>query len=289
MFIYIVTNKVNGKKYVGKTIRDVNKRCWEHVRSANKGSVSLFHKAIHNYGINAFEFESINFIGLITEQELGEIEQDMIFKLKTFAGSNCSNGYNMTVGGESGQGYGIKIKQYDLTTGIIINIWMSQTEAEKHLNISSQDISNVCNKRQKSAGGYGWCFISDDPEPYIWKTNPKQIIQFNLQTLGIIKKWDSIKDAILSTKIQNISNVCNKRNKSAGGYGWCFASELPSNINIKNNNKKIIQIDLNSNRNIKYWNSIKEAGISLNIEVSSISKYLRGKLKSAGGFGWKYA
>ena len=40
---------------------------------------------------------------------------------------------------------------------------------------------------------------------------------------------------------------------------------------------------------IKEWRSVKEAGETLNIFRTSISKCVKGKGKSAGGFIWKYA
>ena len=39
---------------------------------------------------------------------------------------------------------------------------------------------------------------------------------------------------------------------------------------------------------IKNWNSIKEAGETLGVQRSDISNCLAGRIKSAGGFVWKY-
>jgi hypothetical protein len=51
--------------------------------------------------------------------------------------------------------------------------------------------------------------------------------------------------------------------------------------------KKINQYDLNGNY-IKSWNSIKEAGITLNIHRSNITLCCQGKYKKAGNYIWKY-
>lgn len=51
--------------------------------------------------------------------------------------------------------------------------------------------------------------------------------------------------------------------------------------------KPILQFDLQGNF-IKDWKSIKDAGNQLNIWASSISNVLKNRIKTAGGFIWKY-
>jgi len=51
--------------------------------------------------------------------------------------------------------------------------------------------------------------------------------------------------------------------------------------------KPILQFDKNNNF-IKEWNSIKEAGESLNINQSNISSVCSGRFKTAGKFIWKF-
>ena len=51
--------------------------------------------------------------------------------------------------------------------------------------------------------------------------------------------------------------------------------------------RKILQYDKAGNFIIE-WNSMKEAGIGLDLHRQSISHCCRGKLKSTGGYIWKY-
>ena len=51
--------------------------------------------------------------------------------------------------------------------------------------------------------------------------------------------------------------------------------------------KPIIQFNQNGTL-IKEWDSIKEAGETLKIDRSGISRCCKGKLRSVGGFIWKY-
>lgn len=48
------------------------------------------------------------------------------------------------------------VKQIELDTGKIVAKWESMTEAEKHTGIAKQNISKVCRKKRKHAGGYAW-------------------------------------------------------------------------------------------------------------------------------------
>jgi predicted Zn-dependent protease len=55
----------------------------------------------------------------------------------------------------------------------------------------------------------------------------------------------------------------------------------PTNI------KSVLQYDLNMNL-IKEWNDITQASKELNIYNSNISMCCKGKLKTTGGYIWKY-
>lgn len=59
------------------------------------------------------------------------------------------------------------------------------------------------------------------------------------------------------------------------------------NICNKANEKMVLQYDKNS-KFIKEWNSIKEAGNSLNIQRSHISECCNNKRKTAGNYIWKF-
>ena len=60
-FIYKITNKENGKIYIGKTVNTIQERWHEHISEAFNGNISnsLIHKAIVKYGIDAFLVEEI--------------------------------------------------------------------------------------------------------------------------------------------------------------------------------------------------------------------------------------
>jgi hypothetical protein len=51
----------------------------------------------------------------------------------------------------------IRVAQYT-KKGELIKIWESQTEASEYTGISQVRISQCCNGKTKTAGGYRWSF-----------------------------------------------------------------------------------------------------------------------------------
>lgn len=92
MIIYTITNRVNGKQYVGQTIYSLERR-WRLHCSKYSGCTAI-HNAIEKYGVSNFEINIIDHA--TTQQELDEKEQYWITTLKTLAPS----GYNLKCGGE---------------------------------------------------------------------------------------------------------------------------------------------------------------------------------------------
>lgn len=94
-FIYVITNDVNGKQYVGKTNFSIEKRFKEHLRDRNKRQCEKrpLYNAMNKYGIEHFHIEELE---ECSAEESSEREEYWISKLNT-----CShNGYNATYGGD---------------------------------------------------------------------------------------------------------------------------------------------------------------------------------------------
>lgn len=100
MVIYKITNTVNGKVYIGQTIRPIMDRFLRHVNDArNNPSTHLkLHRAMNKYGADKFTIEKID--EATTKVELDEKEQ---FWIKEY--NSIGFGYNLTEGGEGGNTY----------------------------------------------------------------------------------------------------------------------------------------------------------------------------------------
>lgn len=93
-YIYKITNKINGKTYVGKTTKTVLERWKEHLHDSTKERCKNrpLYRAIRKYGTDAFTVETLEEVDL---ENLSEREMYWIEYFHTY-----SNGYNATSGGD---------------------------------------------------------------------------------------------------------------------------------------------------------------------------------------------
>lgn len=93
--IYLITNQIDEKLYVGQTRRTASLRWSEHVRDSNKGKTGyLLYNAMRKHGANRFALDIISRTD--SQEEANRLEKFWIAYLKT---SDPSFGYNMTDGG----------------------------------------------------------------------------------------------------------------------------------------------------------------------------------------------
>lgn len=95
--MYLYTNTVNGKVYVGQTVRPA-RRISEHRRCVG---VTYFHKAIKKYGFDKFDYN------ILCEAEDADIQRvreflNMLEKhyVSFYNSNDPKKGYNMTEGGD---------------------------------------------------------------------------------------------------------------------------------------------------------------------------------------------
>jgi len=86
--VYLITNIVNNKKYVGITTRSIDSRFEEHCKAD-----SLIGKAIRKYGKDNF---TIEIIAETTSKE-DTVEKE-IYYISNY--NSFENGYNLTIGGD---------------------------------------------------------------------------------------------------------------------------------------------------------------------------------------------
>lgn len=93
-YIYLITNKVNGKKYVGKTMQSCAKRFTQHRSDARRGRKRSLAIAIEKYGADQFIFQEIANVPL---GFLDYLERMYILLYRTY---QRPYGYNRTLGGD---------------------------------------------------------------------------------------------------------------------------------------------------------------------------------------------
>ena len=95
-FIYKITNKINGKSYIGQTIQNVKERFYQHCATKCSQAVlnMVIHKAITKYGKSNFTIE------VIEEVESTNLNDRERYWIRYYDSYN--NGYNSTEGGQDG-------------------------------------------------------------------------------------------------------------------------------------------------------------------------------------------
>ena len=95
-FIYKITNKINGKSYIGQTIQNVKERFYQHCATKCSQAIlnMVIHKAINKYGKSNFTIE------VIEEVESTNLNDRERYWIKYY--DSYSNGYNSTKGGQDG-------------------------------------------------------------------------------------------------------------------------------------------------------------------------------------------
>jgi group I intron endonuclease len=117
--IYLITNKINGKKYVGLS-NNINRRFAEHKCSLNKKNTVLS-KAFKKYSIENFEFEILEFV-----EDVNDLPNREVFWIK-----KLNPEYNMNDGGLGNKGHKLsdELKNHLRVLGKIQ--WESKTDIEK--------------------------------------------------------------------------------------------------------------------------------------------------------------
>jgi len=203
--IYIVENKINNKKYVGKTEKLAEDRLKEHLRLSKKSKM-VFHKALVKYGIENFRITYFK----VPVDNLNKKEIELIGRLRT----KVPFGYNMTDGGDGAKLFGKNNGMYKkklseqhkaaLKSFLIGHKCSEETKRKMSLN------NGMLNKKHKEAS----------------KSNMRKNSPFNKKVLCIEtgKIYNSVKEAYRLTGVLNvcISLACRGVHKTAGKLHWSF-------------------------------------------------------------------
>lgn len=208
--IYKITNKINGKQYIGQSI-NLEHRLNEHRRCEGD---SYIHNAIKKYGLENFDFEIIE---LTSKELLNEREKFWIAYYDSY-----NKGYNLTLGGEEVSLHPSRpVNQYDLN-GNFIQRFESIMDASRATGAPSGKICMVCNKERNTAAGFQWRYPNDEP-PVKAKLQKRAVDQYSLEGT-FLQTWDSAKAAGRYYNIDpsGIGHVCKGVRKTAAGYVWRY-------------------------------------------------------------------
>ena len=237
--VYVHINKLNEKKYVGITSRDVN------IRWANGHGYSdrlPIGRAIRKYGWN-------NFIHLIlysdlSEDKAKEIEKEFIAKWKT---QDPEFGYNVCAGGDGVKGWkpseetrrkiseSAKKRVGELNPNYG-HRWTPEMRAaasirQRRENLSAETLRRMSEAAKERNKKYGANFQgkhhSDETKRRLSEAKSRAVKMYDLDG-NYIRDFPSIKKAaeITNGSKVGISNCCRGVTKTSGGYVWKYSDSV---------------------------------------------------------------
>lgn len=259
--IYKIINLVNGKFYIGSTIRPLRIRKYEHLSSLrkNKHPNDYLQKSFNKYGEKNFKFEileKLNFEKCLSKKEIAKILVNREMELIEI----FSPDYNLKISNTIGKsGY----KHSEETRKKISEANLKRYEGKE---LSKRTIYKRSLKERKN-----------DPNGF------KPLVQKN--KLKMNKKIKNINN-LFDVKLQKRENQ-KKAAESRIGKHHSTESKIKM-INTKYKIERLIEMyDMNDNL-LKVFNFQPEASKISGVSRSSISNNLIGLSKSAGGYVFKY-
>lgn len=240
-YIYLVTNNINQKKYVGQSIcKDINLRWNQHKRKDGKTLGKHLLNAYNKYGIENFSY---SIICICFDEDCNKYEQEYIRKYNTLA----PNGYNLTSGSQKSNPYPKKSTKEKrvlseqtkkrISESLKKRFSMkpkanSMSNKGKTLSIEhKKKISETCIRNNEIRKKNGVKILTDKMKKGLEigrGISRKSVGKYDLEG-KFIEKYNSLSEAAEknNTGHQQISKVCNgnRAYKTAGGFIWKFLSD----------------------------------------------------------------
>lgn len=258
--VYLVTNLLDNKRYVGQTRQKLEDRWDGHLKSARYHSQQYVHRAIRKHGVESFE------VGIIEECEesvLDERERHWIGVLNTHVTNG--EGYNETLGGQGVPGLRHTVANVDRnrrhhlhktqgeetcrlksesmkaspkvrrrrvvqsdTDGNVVAEHASCCEAERALGKKGAAtlVSRCCRGKVMTAYGFRWRYVDDDNFHNVSRTTAtvRRVAQLSLSDDVVLAEFVSIAQAMrhVGKNSPAIRLCCHGKLSSAHGFRWKF-------------------------------------------------------------------
>ena len=197
-YIYKITNNINNKIYIGKTLHPIEKRFKEHCKDAFKerNEKRPLYAAMRKYGIENFHIE------LIEETSINNLSTREIDWINHY--NAYYNGYNATKGGDGKQLYDYQAIVNEFLSGKLIKELAIEFECCEDTISQALKLANI-NSKQNSI-----------------KNTYKKLVACDLND-NIIQEFESRKAAVLwlqenhYTKATDIDNITAAIGRAANG------------------------------------------------------------------------
>ena len=267
-FVVYMHTSPNNKRYIGITRQNPPEKRWGTNGYRYKRN-KHFYSAIKKYGWDNFLHEIL--FENLTKEDAEEKEIELIAKYNS---TDKNYGYNILKGGNA-----------------------PSEETIKRYRIAQQNMSAET-KRKISMSKMGH-EVSEEARRRLSEAHSVSVVKYSMDGV-FIKKYNSFAEAANDNNLSMtaISNCCRNKTKSSGGFIWRYGNDTLTDSHLKwCNNKNTDRTSLRKmvtqySKNgefIKEYNSINIASLETDIKYSNISACCLGKLKTAGGYIWRYS
>lgn len=219
-YIYCITNLINNKKYIGKTLDSITDRFKEHCQDATRRCEENrpLYRAINKYGKENFKVE------LVDSCEEGELSGKEIYYISVY--DTYNHGYNATKGGDGKMLYNHQQ---------IIDLYKTGISAEKvakQVGCHVDTVRKVLKNNNIPINKYTSAILK-----------PSRRVKQIDENGDLLRIWNSIADAarwiskegISSLKLNHIRLIISRsathKHKLSLGFYWEYAD-----INLDDNN-----------------------------------------------------
>ena len=323
--IYGIHNIITDKWYVGQSqnirVRNSAEKCnlrkgYFHSNANNRHISNAWKK----YGENAFEWI------ILEECSVDQLDQRETFWITEK--NSFHNGYNQTLGGGGRRGW-VMSEEHKQRLRELLKTRVISNETRKRLSESQKQRFTLTPKETKPvyqytldgvfvkkydsvkvAADFVKCSVANiryscqseghmSASGFVWSHNKYDFLphnrDFKRQKVVCVETeqvFDSLKDAAgaVGVSVSKISQCIHGNRLRSGGYRWVtyddwLIGNIPS-ANKKPRTTPVICIETGEK-----YDSIKDAAVAKNTRADSISKICsnHNKVKTAGGYHWKYA
>lgn len=204
-YIYKISNNVNDKVYIGKTLYDINKRFAEHKSDCKRRRCEKrpLYSAMNKYGVDCF---SIQLVEEVDSSELSEREQYWIREYNSY-----HLGYNATIGGD-----GTQYVDYEKITQLYEQ-YHNMTTIQKITGHDLGTISKVVKSTTK--------FVHSEDVTTFYQG--KHVGQYDIKTNELIRIYPSTSSAAKSITgsdecMSHIAACAKGKRKTAYAFKWKY-------------------------------------------------------------------
>lgn len=201
-YIYKITNTINNKVYIGKTVESIEERWKEHCHDYKRHRCEKrpLYNAMNKYGIENFT------IAEIEQCDLSILNEREIYWIKFF--NSYETGYNATKGGD-----GTVSADYDL----IYKLYQHYKLMSVVMDLTGYDRSTVA----KALESYG--IDKNTRKVNSIAAISKPVAKCDLKTGEVLEVYPSVVEAERQNgNPWHIADVCKGKRKSCKGYSWKY-------------------------------------------------------------------